>query len=209
MRDAFVRALSVVAALAYGATLAACSSPQQTPAAPAAAPAAIAKSTAVGKLEVSRSGSGLTVRLINPKDGASSAFSAYAKLKSQCNNGPHPCYIFSAINGTAPLPVSGDCPVVNNGGLPTAYCAATGVASLTVDAPTGGTIGRNASGSSELGKDCFPSSVIYEAGDKDVYSILAWDGCKDSIHCLGHNVGTVDADSKDVIQGPCYYVDRH
>jgi hypothetical protein len=208
MRNSFVRALCMVVALAYAATLAACSSPQQTPATPAAAPVAYLKSHAAGKLEISRSGSGLMVRLINPKDGTAEAFSAYQKEKSNCK-GPHPCYIFSAIDGQAPMPVSGDCQVVKNADVPTAYCAADGVSSVTIDAPDGGTIGHDASGSSELGKDCFPSSLIYEVGAKDVYSVLAWDGCKETIRCAGHNVGTVDADSKDVIQGPCYFVQRH
>ncbi len=205
MRNLFVRALSVVVALAYAATLAACSSPAQTPPTPAAAP--FLKSHADGKLEISRSGSGLMVRLISP-DGTATANSAYTKEKDNCK-GPHPCYIFSAIDGQAPLPVSGDCTVVKNADVPTAYCAADGISSVTIDAPGGGTIGYDASGTSELGKNCFPSSLIYEVGDKHVYNVLAWDGCKETIHCAGHNAGTVDADSKDVIEGPCRFVYRH
>ena len=84
MSYSFVRALSVVVAFAYVATLAACSSPQTAPATPGAAPAAFLKSHADGKLEISRSGSGLMVRMINPKDGAAAAFSAYAKDKADC-----------------------------------------------------------------------------------------------------------------------------
>ncbi len=208
MRDSFVQALSVVVAFAYAATLAACSAPSQTPGAPGAAPMPLFKSHADGKLEISRAGSGLMVRLINPKDGTAVATSSYQKEKSNCK-GPHPCYIFSAINGLAPMPVSGDCPVTKQGDVPTAYCAADGVSSVTIDAPAGGTIGYDASGNSELGKNCFPSSVIYEVGDKDLYSVLAWDGCKETIRCAGHNAGTVEADSKDVILGPCRFVYRH
>jgi hypothetical protein len=209
MRDSFVRALCVVVAFTCAATLAACSSPQQGAATPAAAPAAFSKkSVAVGKLEISRSGSGLMVRLINPKNGTAEAFSQYEKEKNDCV-GPHPCYIFSAIDGQAPMPVSGDCPVTKEGDVPTAYCAADGVSSVTIDAPDGGTIGHNASGPSEMGKNCFASSLIYEVGDKVVYAVDADDGCKETIRCAGHNVGTVMADSKDVIQGPCYLVIRN
>src|SRR5271170_1579306 len=112
MNSSFVRALSVVVAFAYAATLAACSSPQQAPTTPAAEP--FLKSHATGKLEISRSGSGLMVRLINPKDGTATAFSAYTKEKANCKSA-HPCYIFSAIDGQAPMPVSaGDCQVVKN-----------------------------------------------------------------------------------------------
>jgi hypothetical protein len=209
MRNFCKKWLSVTLVLAFGAMLAACSSPQMAPTASAAAPFAVAASTKAGKLEISRSGSGLMVRLVNPKDGAASSFSAYGKDKADCNNGAHPCYIFSAINGTAPMPVSGACPVIDQGGTPTAFCAAHGVSSVTIDAATGGTIGHDASGPSELGKNCFPSSVTYEVGAKDVYSVLAWDGCKETIRCAGKNVGTVDADSKDAIKGPCYFVQRH
>lgn len=208
MNYSFVRALSVVVAFAYAATLAACSSPQPAPATPGMEPAALMKSHAEGKLEISRAGSGLMVRFINPKDGAATAFSSYQKEKANCK-GAHPCYIFSAINGQAPLPVSGDCPVVKEADVPTAYCAAQGVSSVTIDATAGGTIGYDASGPSELGKNCFPSSLIYEAGPKGVYNVLAWDGCKETIRCAGKNLVTVDADSKDVINGPCYFVNRH
>src|ERR1700735_5196113 len=132
MSYSFVRALSVVVAFAYVATLAACSPPQSAPAAPGIPPAAFLKSQhADGKLEISRSGSGLVVRLINPKDGTASAFSTYTKEKSSCK-GAHPCYIFSAINGQAPMPVSGDCPVFKDADVPTAYCAAQGVSSVTI-----------------------------------------------------------------------------
>jgi hypothetical protein len=209
MSYSFVRALSVVVAFAYVATLAACSSPQPAPATPGTAPAAFLKSHAIGRLEISRSGSGLMVRLINPKDGTAGAFSAYAKDRADCV-GSHPCYIFSAIDGTAPMPVSaGDCQVVKSGDVPTAYCAAQGVSSVTIDAPDGGTIGYNAPSPSELGKNCFPSSLIYEVGAKGQYAVDAWDGCKETIRCAGKNGGTVDADSKDVIDGPCRFVDRH
>jgi hypothetical protein len=208
MNYSFVRALSVVVAFAYVATLTACSSPQTAPATPGTAPTAFLKSHAVGRLEISRSGSGLTVRMINPKDGAAGAFSAYAKDKADCKSA-HPCYIFSAINGTAPLPVSaGDCDVVKEGDVPTAYCAAQGVSSVTIDAPDGGTIGHDATGSAR-GQNCFPSSLIYEVGAKDLYEVYANDGCKETIRCAGKNVGTVDADSKDVINGPCYLVNRN
>ena len=145
------------------------------------------------------------VRLINPKDGAAGAFSAYAKDKGDCKSA-HPCYIFSAINGTAPLPVSaGDCQVVKEGDVPTAYCAAQGVSSVTIDAPDGGTIGHDATGSAR-GQNCFPSSLIYEVGPKDLYAVNADDGCKETIRCAGKNFGTVQADSKDVINGPCSHV---
>jgi hypothetical protein len=208
MRDSFVRALCVVVAFAYAAALAACSSPAQTPATPGATDALSLKSHAAGKLEISRSGSGLMVRLINPKNGTAEAFSQYEKEKNDCV-GPHPCYIFSAIDGAAPMPVSGDCPVTKEGDVPTAYCAAGGVSSVTIDAPNGGTIGHNASGQSEMGKNCFASSLIYEVGDKDYYSVFAHDGRKETIRCAGHNSGSVSADSKDVINGPCFFVDRY
>jgi hypothetical protein len=208
--NSFMRILSVVVALSYVATLTACSTPSQSPAPWVGAPARAAKSVAVGALEISRSGSGLLVRLINPKDGAASSSQGYSKDKGTCKNGKAPCYLFSATDGTAPVPVRAqDCTVVATDGYQTAYCKADGVSAITIEAPDGGTIGHDASSESELGKDCFPSSVIYEAGDKDVYSVLAWDGCKERVHCLGKNVGTVDADSKDVIQGPCYFVQRH
>jgi hypothetical protein len=190
-------------------TIAACSQQPAAPAIPDSASPAGAPATAVGKLEVSRSGSGLLVRLVNPKDGAATAHSGYAKEKAGCNGHPAPCYIFSAINGTAPMPVSADCPVDKVGDVPTAYCTASGVSSVEVEALTGGTIGYDASGTSELGKNCFPHALNYVVGPKEVYSVLAWDGCKETITCQGHNVGTVDADDKDDIKGPCYYVDRH
>jgi hypothetical protein len=208
MRHALKRTLGVVTTLAYAATLAACSA-QQTPAVATMAPV-VANSTSVGKLEILRSGSGLLVRLINPKDGAAGTEQSYQTERANCNGHEHPCYIFAAIDGQAPLPVSaGPCAVDNLGGVPTAFCKAAGVSSVTIDAPTGGTIGYDASSPSELGKHCFPSSLIYEVGNKDVYSVLAYDGCKETIRCAGKNVGTVDADSKDVIEGPCYFVDRH
>ena len=134
MSYSFVRALSVVVAFAYVATLAACSPPQSAPAAPGTALAALANNRANGKLEISRSGSGLMVRMINPKDGAAGAFSAYAKDKADCKSA-HPCYIFSAINGQAPLPVSGDCPVVKEADVPTAYCAPQGVLLTSLQMP--------------------------------------------------------------------------
>ncbi len=205
MSNSFVRALSVVVAFAYAATLAACSSPQSGPATPGMEPASFLKSHATGKLEISRSGSGLMVRMINPKDGTASSFSAYAKDKADCI-GPHPCYIFSAIDGTAPMPVSaGDCQVVKTGDVPTAYCAAQGVSSVIIDAPEGGTIGHDATGSAR-GQNCFPSSLIYEVGPKDLYAVNADDGCKETIRCAGKNFGTVQDDSKDVINGPCSHV---
>jgi hypothetical protein len=210
MRNPFSRALSITVAAAYVATLAACGSAQQTPQVVGAAPAAIAHSTGVGKLEISRSGSGLMVRLINPKDGTATANSSYQKDKADCYKLGTPCYVFSAVNGTAPMPVSAsDCEIDHSSDLPTAYCKAPGVSSVTIDAQTGGTIGYDASGAGELGKHCFPASLIYEVGDKDVYSVLAWDGCPEKIHCAGKNYGTVDADHKDVIEGPCYLVHRH
>ncbi len=188
--------------------LAACSSPAASPSIPGSAFGTEAVSA--GKLEVSRSGSGLSVRLINPKNGAASAIDGYVKDKAGCDNHYSRCYTFSAIDGTAPLPVSaGGCPVGKAGGVPTAFCDAAGVAAIIIDAPDGGTIGHDASSSSELGKDCFPTQITYEVGGKDVYSVLAWDGCKERVHCAGHNVGTVDADGKDVIEGPCYFVNRH
>jgi hypothetical protein len=174
----------------------------------ASAPGLAAK-TDVGKLEISHTGSGLLVRLVNTKDGQAGAFSAYAKDAADCNGGAHPCYIFSAINGTAPMPVSGACHVIEQGDLPTAFCPASGVSSVTIDAPLGGTIGHDASGPSELGKNCFPSSLVYEVGGKDYYSVLAWDGCRETVRCAAKNAGTVDIDSKDSIRGPCFYVHRH
>ncbi|HTU82302.1 MAG TPA: hypothetical protein VMF61_09240 [Candidatus Acidoferrales bacterium] len=204
------RAFAVAVALAYAATLVSCAPPQAAPASSGLAPAMMPAGIAAGKLEISKSGTGYLVRMINPKDGAAGANSAYAKDKAGCDGHAAPCYIFSALDGTAPLPVTADsCVVDKTGSVPTAYCGAAGIASVTIDAPEGGTIGHDASGSSELGKDCFPSSVTYEVGPKRVYSVLAWDGCKETIRCAAHNVGTVDADDKDVIQGRCYFVDRH
>jgi hypothetical protein len=160
-------------------------------------------------LEIARSGSGLMVRLINPKDGTAVAHSGYLKEKLDCYNLGEPCYAFSAINGTAPMPVSAqDCEIQNVGGAQTAYCKASGVSSVTIDAPDGGGIGYDASGRSEYGKNCFPSSLIYEVGAKAYYSVLAWDGCHETIRCAGKNAGTVDADDKDVIEGPCKLVQR-
>lgn len=56
-----------------------------------------------GALEVSQSGTGLIVRLVNPKDGAASARLAYSADAGGCNGQKNPCYIFSAVNGVAPL----------------------------------------------------------------------------------------------------------
>ncbi|HEX3466809.1 MAG TPA: hypothetical protein VHT05_01785 [Candidatus Elarobacter sp.] len=160
-------------------------------------------------LEVSKSGSGLLVRLINPKDGASSARSSYAVDAADCAKQSHPCYIFFAINGTAPLPARSDvCMVQTTGNVPTAYCAADGISSITVEAVRGGTIGFDASGDSEMGKHCMPATVTYKAGG-GVYSVLAHDGCHQIIVCADASFGTVDADSGDAIQGKCKFVQRH
>jgi hypothetical protein len=99
------------------------------------------------------------------------------------------------------MPVSaGDCTIDHNGALPTAYGKAAGVSSVTVSAPDGGTIRHDASGTSELGKGCLPSSLIYDVGDKDVYTVLAWDGCHETIRCAGHNVGTMSARSPRTVR---------
>lgn len=204
------RFAGVVTALGYLATLTACSSPQATPPASAAGTAGVAHKTAVGALDVRHTGSGYFVTLVNPKDGASVASSSYQKEKQNCNKLGEPCFIFSALNGQEPLPVSAQgCLVATVVNQQVAFCKAQGAGSVTIDAPDGGTIGYDASGPSEMGKNCFPTSLIYQVGGKDVYSVLADDGCHETIRCAAHNVGTVDADSKDVIQGPCYFVQRH
>jgi hypothetical protein len=160
-------------------------------------------------LMVSQSGTGLVVRLVNPKDGAAAAHPAYSADAGGCNGQKNPCYIFSAVNGTAPMAVQSDaCQVKNVGTLPTAYCAATGVSSIRMIASHGGTIGFDASSDSEMGKHCLPASVTYEAGG-GVFSILAHDGCAEKIVCTDTSVGTVDADSKDSVDPKCKFVQRH
>jgi hypothetical protein len=160
-------------------------------------------------LVVSQSGTGLIVRLVNPKDGTAVAHPAYSADAGGCNGQKNPCYIFSAINGAAPMAVQSDaCQVKNVGTLPTAYCAATGVSSIRMIASHGGTIGFDASGDSEMGKHCLPASVTYEAGG-GVFSILAHDGCAEKIVCTDASVGTVDADSKDSVDSKCKFVQRH
>jgi hypothetical protein len=210
MRHSLARPSAIISAVAYLATLTACSAPQGGPAAFGIAAPYVAHSTSVGKLEISRSGSGLTVRLINPKDGQAGSHQVYAKDKADCGKLETPCYIFSAVDGTAPMPISApDCEVDKVDDAQIAYCKAPGVSAVTIDAETGGTIGYDASGKSEYGKNCFPAELTYEVGSKDYYSVLAWDGCHEKIHCAGHNAGTVDADDKDVIEGPCSFVNRH
>jgi len=160
-------------------------------------------------LVVSKSGSGLIVRLFNPKDGTATAHPAYSTDAGGCNGQTNPCYIFSAVNGVAPMAVQSDaCLVKNVGTLPTAYCAAAGVSSIRMIASHGGTIGFDASGDSEMGKHCLPASVTYEAGG-GVFSILAHDGCAENIVCTDASVGTVDADSKDSVDSKCKFVQRH
>jgi len=151
-------------------------------------------------VSISQSGTGLTVTLINPPDGTSGLTRNYATDKGSCNGGPAPCYIFSGINGTAPLPVTTSaCTVVTNASVPTAYCAATGVSSITLVAAKGGTIGYDASGDSEMGQHCFPAALTYKAGG-GVFSVLAHDGCAETIVCTDASTGTIDADASDAIE---------
>jgi hypothetical protein len=161
-------------------------------------------------VDISQSGSGLTVTLINPPDGAASLTRNYATEKAGCNNGPTPCYVFAGINGTAPLPVTTSvCTVVNDASVPTAYCAAAGISSITLVAVKGGTIGYDASGDSEMGKNCFPAALTYRAGG-GVFSVLAHDGCKQTIVCTDASTGTVDADASDAIENCTKaFVQRH
>ncbi len=160
-------------------------------------------------LEITQGGSGLLVKLINPKDGAAAVRQGYAVDKGDCNNGTFPCYIFSAVNGVAPLPVQAQpCVVATVGKMQTAYCGASGVSSVTIEATRGGTIGRDASGDSDMGKRCFPVPVHYKAGG-GVYSILAHDGCHNTVTCLDNSFGTVDADAGDSVDSKCKYVQRH
>jgi len=160
-------------------------------------------------LVVSQTGTALIVRLINPKDGTAVAHPAYSADAGGCNGQKNPCYIFSAVNGVAPMGVQSDaCQVKNVGTLPTAYCAATGISSVQIIASHGGTIGFDASGDSEMGKHCLPASVTYAAGG-GVFSILAHDGCAEKIVCTDNSFGTVDADSKDSVDSKCKFVQRH
>ena len=50
-----------------------------------------------GGLEVSQSGTGLILRLVNPKDGTATAHPAYSADAGGCNGQKNPCYIFSAV----------------------------------------------------------------------------------------------------------------
>jgi hypothetical protein len=160
-------------------------------------------------LVVSQSGTGLSVRLVNPKDGTATAHPAYSADAGGCNGQKNPCYIFAAVNGVAPMAVQSDaCLVKTVGTQPTAYCAATGVSSIQMIASHGGTIGYDASGDSEMGKHCLPASVTYVAGG-GVFSVLAHDGCAEKIVCTDNSFGTVDADSKDSVDSKCKYVQRH
>lgn len=160
-------------------------------------------------LTISQAGAGLLVHLVNPKDGTANAHPGYAADASGCNGTPNPCYIFSAINGVAPMAIQTTaCQVKNVGTLPTAYCAAAGISSIRIIASHGGTIGFDASSDSEMGKNCLPASVSYEAGG-GVFSILAHDGCAEKIVCTDNSFGTVDADSKDSVDSKCKFVQRH
>ncbi len=151
-------------------------------------------------VSISQTGSGLMVTLVNPPNGTAGLTRNYATDPGNCNGGPTPCYIFSGINGVAPMPVTTSvCKVANRGDLPTAYCAAAGVSSITIAAVKGGTIGYDASGDSEMGKNCFPAALTYQAGG-GVFSVLAHDGCPQTIVCTDASTGTIDADTSDAIQ---------
>jgi len=172
------------------------------------APIAVADPS--GSFTVSQSGTGIIVRLVNPKDGAAATRSAYSADAGGCNGQKNPCYIFSAVNGAAPMAVQSDaCQVKNAGGstdgilrghrglVDSNHC----IARRNHRLPTRAAIPR-------WGNICLPASVTYEAGG-GVFSILAHDGCAEKSCVPTPSTGTVDADSKDSVDSRCKFVQRH
>lgn len=90
-----------------------------------------------------------------------------------------------------------------------AECPAESVASVTVIAKKGGSVGTDASGPSEMGQRCLPAPETYEVGG-GLFEVAAHDGCMQTIVCADNPAGsTLDVDASDVLRNCHVFTQRH
>lgn len=122
---------------------------------------------------------------------------------------PEICFTFTAVNGTDEIPING-CRSDNDGKLQSGAqvgCRAKGIKQVKLVLASGGTV--NLYGGNGQNDGCSPAPVTIEAHG-DAYHVAAWDGCVETITCVG-GMGQVDVDANDQVGSSCSaaFVTRH
>lgn len=160
-------------------------------------------------LDLIRSSSGELVATLHT---AGDAVVVFNYLKDGCYFSPdhsEPCFSFSAVNGTEPVPIHGCVANINAmlGIAGMAACRASDLRGVRLIAADGGSF--TLYGGNGHHDDCSPLPVSIEMHG-GAWHVAAWDGCTETISCPG-DPGQVDADQSDNVNPHCdaAFVTRH
>jgi hypothetical protein len=159
------------------------------------------------QLELTQAAGGVLVATLHTAGDAVVSFNYH---KDSCYFSPDhgvPCYTFTAVNGTEPVPISGcvsnqDAHLGVDGQV---GCPVAGVKQVRVVLASGGSAVLYRGNGTH--NDCSPAAVSVEAHG-DVYHVMAWDGCVETVTC-GGGLGQIDADKDDEVQCGGGFVSRH
>jgi hypothetical protein len=159
------------------------------------------------RLDISTNGGELVATLHT----AGGAVAAFDYVKDGCFFSPdhsEPCFTFSAGNGTEAIPING-CVSNEQGRLNVGAavgCPAKNIKTVKLALPRGGMFNLYIGNGQH--NDCSPAPVTIEVNG--VFHVGAWDGCSETISCLG-GTGSVDADTSDAVKQNCdpAFVTRH
>jgi hypothetical protein len=160
------------------------------------------------QLSLSRDSSGDLLATLHTAGGAVVVFDY---IKDGCYFSPdhsEPCFTFTAVNGTEPVPIQG---CVSNadaklGVAGQVGCRAGEFKGVKLVA-NGGSI--NLYGGNGHHNDCSPLPLTVEMHGT-AWHVAAWDGCTEAIACAD-GIGQVDADQSDALNSKCdpAFVTRH